>query len=124
MATQWPDVAEGAEQQAATRPAELGHRGALLFGPDALAVRQAGRVTPSGSRPRSSATRSSTPPPGSFAELARPETALLEPFLERLLPPGAAPPPGARMISYLRLAFPSPGLFQPALPAPGDPAAP
>jgi len=120
MATQWPDVAEGAEQQAATgllssviaeryfedlmrwlsaKPDESPEwRQAAHFG-DTIIYATAEEL----------------------AELARQETALLEPFLERLLRPELRPP-GTRMISYLHLAFPFPGYSRP--PAPGDPAAP
>ncbi len=40
-----------------------------------------------------------------LTELARQETALLEPFLERLVRPERRPP-GARRVTYLHLAFP------------------
>ena len=120
MATQWPDVAEGAEQQAAT--GLLNSVIAERYFEDLMRWLSAKPdESPEWQQAAQFGDTIIYATAGELAELARRETALLEPFLERLLRPELRPP-GARMISYLRLAFPSPGYSSPS--APGDPAAP
>src|SRR5450755_43513 len=120
MATQWPDVAEGAEQQAAT--GLLSSVIAERYFEDLMRWLSAKPdESPEWQQAAHFGDTIISATAEELAELARQETALLEPFLERLLRPELRPP-GTRMISYLHLAFPFPGYSRP--PAPGDPAAP
>ena len=120
MFTQWPDVAEGAEQQAAT--ALLSSVIAERYFEDLMRWLSAKpEESPDWQEAAHFGDTFVYATAAELRELARQEVALLEPFLQRQLRPELRPP-GARPISYLHLAFPSE--ITPAKPVPGDPAAP
>ena len=120
MFTQWPDVAEGAEQQAAT--ALLSSVIAERYFEDLMRWLSAKpEESPEWQEAAHFGDTFVYATAAELRELARQEVALLEPFLQRQLRPELRPP-GARPISYLHLAFPRE--ITPAEPAPGGPAAP
>jgi hypothetical protein len=120
MFTRWPDVAEGAEQQAAT--ALLSSVIAERYFEDLMRWLSAKpEESPEWQEAAHFGDTFIYATAAELRELARQEVALLEPFLPRQLRPELRPP-GARPISYLHLAFPRE--ITPAEPAPGDPAAP
>ena len=120
MFTQWPDVAEGAEQQAAT--ALLSSVIAERYFEDLMRWLSAKpEESPEWQEAAHFGDTFVYATAAELRELARQEVALLEPFLQRQLRPELRPP-GARPISYLHLAFPRE--IKPVKPGPGDPAAP